>query len=100
MKERNQEQQDAEGATFIQKRLKGILARKKIEEMRQEEMVFLGMARKQKTKEEMAKDPILIAKTTEKKRQVLRGQKMELYETGKDSMKSDIVDDEKEDIIH
>lgn len=29
-----------------------------MEEMRQEEMVFLGMARKPKTKEEMKNDPI------------------------------------------
>jgi hypothetical protein len=38
--------------------LRGILARKKVEEMRQEEMVFLGMARKIKTKEEKGGEPV------------------------------------------
>ena len=32
------------------------MARKRIEEMRQEEMIFLGMARKPKTKEEMKRE--------------------------------------------
>jgi len=42
----------------VQKRFRGILARKKVEEMRQEEMIFLGMARKPKTKEEEENDPV------------------------------------------
>jgi hypothetical protein len=40
------------------------LARKEVEKMRQEEMVFLGMARKPKTKEEMLNDPIERMKKT------------------------------------
>jgi len=32
-------------------------------------MVFLGMARKQKTKEELAKDPVALAHVTESKRE-------------------------------
>jgi len=38
--------------------MRGILARKKVEEMRDEEMEFLGMKRKKKTPEEMINDPI------------------------------------------
>lgn len=48
----------------IQRRLRGILARKKVEEMRADEMVFLGMARKPKTKEEMKNDPVEKMKRT------------------------------------
>jgi hypothetical protein len=44
--------------------MRGILARKKVEEMRAEEMVFLGMARKPKTKEDLKNDPIEKMKRT------------------------------------
>lgn len=52
----NQRENDA--ALFIQKRIKGILARKQIESMREEEMYFLGMARRPKTVQEKMRDPI------------------------------------------
>jgi hypothetical protein len=52
LKQPTTEELEHEASLFIQRRLRGILARKRIEEMRQEEMVFLGMARKPKTKEE------------------------------------------------
>lgn len=45
------EQKDAAAAVSLQKRLRGILARKRVEEMRMEELIFLGMAPKPKTKE-------------------------------------------------
>lgn len=44
--------------------MRGILARKKVEGMRQDEMVFLGMARKPKGLEEMKNDPIQKMKET------------------------------------
>lgn len=58
IKEQTKESQENEASVFIQKRLRGILARKKVEELRQDEMVFLGMARKPKTIEEMKNHPI------------------------------------------
>jgi hypothetical protein len=47
-----------DAALLIQRRLKGIIARKRIDELRQEEMVFLGMSRKPKN------DPISRMKKT------------------------------------
>ena len=38
--------------------MRGMLARKTVETMREEEMEFLGMKRKKKTPEEMLNDPI------------------------------------------
>jgi len=64
IKEQTKESQETEASVFIQKRLRGILARKRVEEVRQDEMVFLGMARKPKTKEEMRNDPIERMKKT------------------------------------
>jgi hypothetical protein len=64
IKEESKEQLENGAALFIQKRLKGILARKQIELMRQEEMVFLGMARRPKTVQEKSRgDPIQRMKT-------------------------------------
>jgi hypothetical protein len=53
-----------EATLFIQKRMRGILARKRVEELRQEEMVFLGMARKPKTKDDLRNDPVERMKKT------------------------------------
>jgi len=43
-------------AEFVQRRIRGILARKQVDAMRQEEMIFLGMLRKPKTEAELLKD--------------------------------------------
>ena len=45
-------------AEFIQRRIRGILCRKDCEQKRQEEMIFLGMQRRQKTDEEIKHGPI------------------------------------------
>ena len=46
---RSEEETQAQAAEIVQNRIRGILARKEIEEMRQEEMIFLGMVRRPKT---------------------------------------------------
>lgn len=46
----NYENQQNECSVFIQKRIRGILGRKHVQEMRDEEMEFLGMVKKKKTK--------------------------------------------------
>lgn len=53
----NNENKDNEASIFIQRRVRGILARKYVERMREEEMEFLGMCRKKKTSEELVRDP-------------------------------------------
>jgi hypothetical protein len=58
IKEKNRDELDNEATLLIQKRLKGVLARKRIDDLRQEEMVFLGMSRKPKN------EPINRAKKT------------------------------------
>ena len=59
-----QEAEEASGEV-IQSRIRGVLARKTIEKMRQEEMIFLGMQRKPKTEEEKKNDPIKEAAGTQ-----------------------------------
>jgi hypothetical protein len=43
---------------FIQRRIRGILSRKYVEKLREDEMEFLGMQRKKKTLLEIENDPI------------------------------------------
>ena len=45
-------------AEFVQRRIRAILARKDVEQKRQEEMIFLGMQRRPKTEEELKNGPI------------------------------------------
>lgn len=58
LQETSKDQKEIESCVILQRRMRGILARKKVEEMRDEEMEFLGMKRKKKTPEEMINDPI------------------------------------------
>jgi len=44
--------------------MRGIIARKIVADMREEEMVFLGMQRAPKTKEELENDPIKLREKT------------------------------------
>lgn len=43
------ENPENESCVFIQRRIRGILARKYVDRLREEEMEFLGMSRKKKT---------------------------------------------------
>ena len=54
----------------MQNRIRGILARKEIEDLRQEEMIFLGMVRKPKTEVEVKKDPVKRAEETREHRKM------------------------------
>lgn len=47
------QENEEHAAEIVQNLIRGILARKTIEKMRQEEMIFLGMQRKPKSQEEM-----------------------------------------------
>lgn len=52
------ENQENEACVFIQRRIRGILARKFVDRLREEEMEFLGMSRKKRNPMELLKDPL------------------------------------------
>lgn len=60
--------QDQIFAEFLSRRIRGILARKKVEDMRNEEMVFLGMTRRPKTAVTRDKDSLSIMGETREHR--------------------------------
>jgi len=65
--EQTKDNQENDFSVTIQKRFRGILARKQVERLRAEEMEFLGMQRRKKTQEEERNDPI---KKMEETRQI------------------------------
>ena len=93
-KQENEEQ----AAEIIQCLIRGILARKTIEKMRQEEMIFLGMQRKPKTEEEKKNDPIKAADETQDYRKKIQSDHWETFQEKKKDLKSEIVDIEGSDI--
>lgn len=54
--EANSQEKEQIAAEFVQRRIRGILARKQVEQMRAEEMMFLGMKRTTKTAAQLEKD--------------------------------------------
>jgi len=58
LKQESGENKEINASVLLQRRIRGILARKFVERLRTEEMEFLGMARKKKTPEEERNDPI------------------------------------------
>jgi hypothetical protein len=65
------EQAEDESAKIVQCHIRGILARKEIEKMREEEMIFLGMKRKPKSDDEIKNDPIKESETTRDNRKAI-----------------------------
>ena len=56
--EESKDLKEQKACVMLQKRMQGILARKQVDKMRNDEMEFLGMKRKKKTPEELINDPI------------------------------------------
>jgi len=69
-----------------------------VEEVRQEEMIFLGMERKPKTEEEKRNDPIAEMKRIQEARRKDREKNMEEFETAKEDHKEEIKENEGPDI--
>ena len=91
-------QAEQASAEFIQRRIRGILARRQIENMRQEEMVFLGMLRKPKGPDEIENDPIKKQDGTMEQRKQAQVANMEAFELAKDEIIQEIQDIEGNDI--
>mmetsp|Transcript_7758 Transcript_7758/g.9342 ORF Transcript_7758/g.9342 Transcript_7758/m.9342 type:complete len:148 (-) Transcript_7758:1892-2335(-) len=73
------QENEEHAAEITQCLIRGILARKTIEKMRQEEMIFLGMQRKPKTEEEKKNDPIKAAEETQDYRKKIQSDHWETF---------------------
>ena len=65
------ESQENESCVFIQRRIRGILARKYVNRMRKEEMEFLGMITRSKSVAELRHDPIKTMHRTQSERKLV-----------------------------
>ena len=71
---------EAKAAEVLQKRFRGIAARKQIEEMREEEMIFLGMKPRPKTALERENDPLVARQKTRDRYKMVQQQNWMEYE--------------------
>ncbi len=85
------EEKEKRATVLVQKRLKGVIARAKIQKMRQEELYFLGMADKPKSLEEEKKDSAAKVREIEATRKKVQKEVYEDYRNAitdaKDSIK-------------
>ena len=79
--------------------MRGILARKQVEAMREEEMEFLGMKRKKKTPEEMLNDPIKKMKNSMAERKKIQEGYMKSYKNAKIQVKEEMDDNQGTDLM-
>ena len=92
IKEKSKDEMENEATLVIQRRMRGIIARKRIDEIRQEEMVFLGMSRKPRV------DPINRAKKTMDERKQIQKSYMSEYLDAKNEVKGEIYEMEEDEI--
>ena len=85
-------------AEFISRRIRGIIARKKVEEMRNEEMIFLGMTRRPKTAVTRDKDPLQIMADTREHRKKLQENNWVEFQTAKNDIQNEMTDIDYQDI--
>jgi hypothetical protein len=97
--EPNRENRENDSCVFIQKRLRGILARKHVERLRVEEMEFLGMIRKKKTPEEERNDPIKKLEETRKERKLVQVNNWMRYNDAKTQLREEIEENQGVDIM-
>ena len=87
MAQPSKEEAADQAAEVVQNRIRGILARKEIEDMRQEEMIFLGMVRRPKTVQQQRNDPLIKAAETNATRKDRQKDHLALFEKEKEELK-------------
>ena len=98
MQQQNEQENYEQSAEMVQCRIRGILARKQIEKMREEEMIFLGMKRKPKTDDEKKNNPLLTAEETRKDRKAIQEAHWETFVKEKKELINTITEIEGDDI--
>ena len=93
------ENRENNASLFIQKRVRGILARKYVERVRQDEMEFLGMVRPKKTIEQQRNDPIKRMEETRLERKMVQEANWKKYIDTKETLKEEIMENEGVDLM-
>ena len=96
--EQPKDDKEKDAAIFLQRRMRGIIARKNIEVMRQKEMEFLGMCRRPKTAQERVNDPIERMKKIRQERKLIQVNNWTKYNDAKEEIKNEIDENQGVDI--
>lgn len=72
LKKDDEDEKENKACTYVQRRIRGILARKLVYQMRTEEMEFLGMTRKVTTYDDPLDDPLRRLQETQENRKRVR----------------------------
>lgn len=96
--ESGQQVKEAKASEFLQRKFRGILARRVVEEMREEEMVFLGMKKRPKTAAEELADPEKKRLATKERQKMIQKQHHNDYEVQRRELQKEIVNVEGYDI--
>lgn len=98
MQRESEDNKENKACVYVQKRIRGILARKEVEKMRQEEMEFLGMCRRKKTAEEERNDPIKRMEEIRAQRKMTQEAHWKNYLAAKEQLKAEIDENEGTDL--
>ena len=99
IKRETEENKENNACVYVQRRIRGILARKFVERLRAEEMEFLGMQRKKKTPEEERNDPIKKMEQTRAERKLVQENNFKRYQDAKLLLKEEIDENEGTDLM-
>jgi len=97
--EQSKEDKENECCVFIQRRIRGILARKYVNRMRVEEMEFLGMITRKKTPEELRDDPIKKMLAYQKERKLIQISHLAQYNDAREAIQEEIDNNQGTDIM-
>eukprot|EP00831_Metopus_contortus_P056257 TRINITY_DN47_c0_g1_i6.p2 TRINITY_DN47_c0_g1~~TRINITY_DN47_c0_g1_i6.p2 ORF type:complete len:392 (-),score=135.85 TRINITY_DN47_c0_g1_i6:1317-2492(-) len=92
------EEKEKKATLLTQKRLRGLLDRRKVNEMRQQELYFLGMSQKPKTEEEQKNSSSIKVKEIEQMRKKIQKEIQEEYRNAIMSAKEEVKMNEEFDI--
>ena len=99
MQEQSKDMKEIESCVIIQKRMRGIIARKEVDVLRNDEMEFLGMSRKKPTPDEALNSPIKKSDQNMLERKKVQEANMKAYDDAKDLIKGEIDDNQGVDIL-
>ena len=99
IQKQTEENKEDNACKFVQRRIRGILARKHVERLREEEMEFLGMKRKVNNFMDDKDDPIKKMEQIRAERKLIQQNNMKKYQDAKIALKEEIDENEGTDIM-
>lgn len=97
--ELTQQEKECACGELVQRRIRGILARKQVEALRMEEMIFLGMTRRPQTAQERTRGPLVQMDRTAELRKQVQEDNWIVFDKAKQQIQDEIEAVEGNDIV-